>query len=152
MSVKLTYDMQLSDNVLAYDNQLITISNLQLISTFKKAWVCPPVIPISSHDDVIKWKYFPCHWPSVRRIHRSLSPANSPTKANDAELWCFHWSEPEQTVEQTIDAGDLRCHCTLYDHTVMYFSYDVVFIFIFSALICFVKNVLLLNNNTGQCH
>ena len=25
------------------------------------------------------------------------------TKASDAELWCFLWSMPEQTVEQTID-------------------------------------------------
>ena len=26
------------------------------------------------------------------------------TKARDAELWCFRWSAPEQTVQQTIDA------------------------------------------------
>ena len=26
------------------------------------------------------------------------------TKASDAELWCFLWSAPEQTVEQTIEA------------------------------------------------
>ena len=25
------------------------------------------------------------------------------TKADDAELWCFIWSAPEQTVEQPID-------------------------------------------------
>ena len=25
------------------------------------------------------------------------------TKASDAELWCFRWSEPEQMVEQTIE-------------------------------------------------
>ena len=24
------------------------------------------------HDDVIKWKHFPCYWPFVRWIHRSL--------------------------------------------------------------------------------
>ena len=24
------------------------------------------------------------------------------TEASDAELWCFLWSAPEQTVEQTI--------------------------------------------------
>ena len=35
-----------------------------------------------------------------RGIHRS--PANSPHKAGDAELWCFLWSTPEPTVEQTI--------------------------------------------------
>ena len=31
-----------------------------------------------SHDDVIKWKHFPCYWPLVRGIHRSL--VNSPHK------------------------------------------------------------------------
>ena len=30
------------------------------------------------HDDVIKWKHFPCHWPFLRGIHRS--PVNSPHK------------------------------------------------------------------------
>ena len=30
------------------------------------------------HDDVIKWKHFPCYWPFVRGIHRS--PVNSPHK------------------------------------------------------------------------
>ena len=49
------------------------------------------------HDDVIKWKQFPRHWPFVRGIHRW--PVNSPHKASDAELWCFLWSAFEQTVE-----------------------------------------------------
>ena len=30
------------------------------------------------HDDIIKWKHFPCYWPFVRGIHRS--PVNSPHK------------------------------------------------------------------------
>ena len=30
------------------------------------------------HDDVIKWKHFPCYWPLVRGIH--WSPVNSPHK------------------------------------------------------------------------
>ena len=44
------------------------------------------------------------------------------TKASDAELWCFLWSVPEQTVEQTIETPviwdaialfrtSLLCHC-----------------------------------------
>ena len=37
-----------------------------------------------SHDDVIKWKQLPHHWPFFPR-----------TKASDAELWCFLWSAPE---------------------------------------------------------
>ena len=40
----------------------------------------------------------------VRGIHRWLrgihrSPVNSPHTDSDAELWCFLWSTPEQTVE-----------------------------------------------------
>ena len=31
------------------------------------------------------------------------------TKASDAELWCFLWSAPEQTVEQTIETPVI-CH------------------------------------------
>ena len=30
------------------------------------------------------------------------------TKASDAELWCFLWSGPEQTVEQTIETQVIR--------------------------------------------
>ena len=36
-----------------------------------------------SHHDIIKWKHFL-------------------TQASEAELWCFLWSEPEQTVKQMI--------------------------------------------------
>ena len=31
------------------------------------------------------------------------SPVDSPNKASDAELWCFLWSAPEQTAEQSIE-------------------------------------------------
>ena len=33
---------------------------------------------LPSHDDVIKWKHFPRHWPFVRGTHRS--PVDSPLK------------------------------------------------------------------------
>ena len=33
---------------------------------------------VAIHDDVIKWKHFPCYWPFVPGIHRS--PVNSPHK------------------------------------------------------------------------
>ena len=34
-----------------------------------------------------------------------ISPATGdyPHKANDAEIWCFLWSAPEQTVKKTIE-------------------------------------------------
>ena len=34
------------------------------------------------HDDFIKWKLFPCNWPSVKGIH--WSPVDSPHKGQ----WC----------------------------------------------------------------
>ena len=37
----------------------------------------------------------------VRIIHRS--PVDPLTKADGAELWCYHWSAPEQMVEQTFE-------------------------------------------------
>ena len=43
-----------------------------------------------------KCKHFTRYWPFMRGIHRS-------PKASDAELWCYLWSAPEQTVEQTIE-------------------------------------------------
>ena len=50
------------------------------------------------HDDVIKWKHFPRYWPPLCGEftgHRWIPP----TKSSDAELWCFLWSAPEQTIE-----------------------------------------------------
>ena len=53
------------------------------------------------HDDVIKWKHFPRYWPLVMGTtgYRWIPL----TKARYAELWCFLWTAPEQTVEQTIE-------------------------------------------------
>ena len=53
------------------------------------------------HDDIIKWKYFPRYWPFVRGIPGH--PWIPRTKASDAELWCFLWYMPEQTVEQIME-------------------------------------------------
>ena len=39
------------------------------------------------HDDVIKWKHFPRHWPFVWGIHRS--PVNSPHKGQWRGAWCI---------------------------------------------------------------
>ena len=46
-----------------------------------------------NHDDVIKWKHFPRHWPFVRGIHRSWWIPR--INASDTELCCFIWSAPE---------------------------------------------------------
>ena len=72
-----------------------------------------------SHDDVIKWKHFPCYWPFVRGIHRS--PVNSPHKGQWRGalvfslicVWISRWVNNGE-------AGDLRRYRTRYDVTVMY--------------------------------
>ena len=71
------------------------------------------------HDDVIKWKHFPRHWPFVRGIHRS--PVNSPHKGQWRGAlmfslicaWIHGWVNNR-------DAGDLRRHRVHYEVIVMY--------------------------------
>ena len=61
------------------------------------------------HDDVIKWKHFPCYWSFVQGIHRS--PVNSPHKGQ----WCgalmfFFSCTWISTWVNNREAGDLRRH------------------------------------------
>ena len=66
------------------------------------------------HDDVIKWKHFPRHWPFVR------SPVNSPHKGQWRRalmfsltcVWINGWVNNGE-------AGDLRRYRAYYDVTVM---------------------------------
>ena len=70
------------------------------------------------HDDVIKWKPFLRYWSFMRGIHRW--PVNSPHKGqwHGALMfslicaWINNWVSNRE-------AGDLRCHHTHYDITVM---------------------------------
>ena len=70
------------------------------------------------HDDVIKWKHFPRHWPFVRGNPRSS--VNSPKKACDTELWFFSlisaWTNGWGSNR---DAGDVRRHRAHCDVIVM---------------------------------
>ena len=85
-------------------------------------------------DDVIKCKHFSHNWPFVRGIHWSLVNSPPPTKASDAELWCFLWTNGWANHG---DAGDLRCHRAHYDVNCsiwrLYSISDILIIFI-----CFV--------------
>ena len=70
------------------------------------------------HDDVMKWKYFPCYWPFVRGIHRST--VNSPHKGQ------WRWASMFSLICVWIsgwvnnrEAGDLRRHRAHYDVIVM---------------------------------
>ena len=70
------------------------------------------------HDDVIKWKHFPCNWPFVRGTHRS--PVNSPHKGQWRGalmfslicVWINGWVNNRE-------AGNLRRYHAHYDVTVM---------------------------------
>ena len=64
------------------------------------------------HDDVIKWKHFPHHWPFVRGIHRS--PVNSPQKgqwrgALMYSLICV-WINGWVNNREADDLGRYRAH------------------------------------------
>ena len=77
---------------------------------------------LSYHDDVINWKHFPRYWPFVRGIYRSL--VNSPHKGQWRgtlmfSLFCI-WKNGSVN---TWDAGDLRCHRTHYDFTLVTLIY-----------------------------
>ena len=70
------------------------------------------------HDDVMKWKHFPRHWPFVLGIHRS--PVNSPHKGQWRGalmfslicVWINGWVKNRE-------AGDLRRHRAHYDVIVI---------------------------------
>ena len=71
------------------------------------------------HDNVIKWKHFPRHWPFVRGINRS--PVNSPHKGQWRKALMFTlicvWING---CVHTREAGDLRRYCAHYGVTVMF--------------------------------
>ena len=69
------------------------------------------------HDDIIKWKHFPCYWPFVRGIHRS--PVNSPHKGQWCGALMFSFICAWINGWDNRKAGDLRCHHTHYDITVI---------------------------------
>ena len=71
------------------------------------------------HDDVIKWKHFPCHWPFVRGIHWSPELFFSSTWTND---WV--------NTRDAVDLGNHRVHRVA---TVMG---DVHLVAIYKTLIC----------------
>ena len=90
--------------------------------TLNHCWPRPvtPYVRISlgHHDDVIKWKHFPCYWPFVRGIHQSS--VNSTHKCQWRGVlmfslicvWINDWVNNRE-------AGDLRRHRGHYDVTIM---------------------------------
>ena len=73
------------------------------------------------HDDVIKWKHFPCYWSFVQGIHRR--PVNSPRKAQwrGALMFSLICAWINDWVNNR-EAGDLRRHRAHYDILLWYRS------------------------------
>ena len=67
------------------------------------------------HDDVIKWKHFPCYWPFVWGIH--WSPVNSPHKGQwrGALMHSLIWVWINGWVNNR-EAGDLRRYRAQHRH------------------------------------
>ena len=71
------------------------------------------------HDDVIKWKHFPCYWPFVQGIHRS--PVNSPHKGQWRGAlvvsliwaWINGWVNNREAVELRRHSRPLLLHCNV---------------------------------------
>ena len=96
----------------------LSVNVLSLINNMMRqySWL---IIFKSNHDEVIKWKHFPCYWPFVRGLHRS--PVNSLHKGQWRGalifslicVWINGWVNNHE-------AGDLRHYCAHYDVTVMF--------------------------------
>ena len=91
-------------NVMAADVP-VTLSGHQRHKINSRGSTAAPGVDI--HDDVIKWKHFPCYWPFVRGIHRS--PVNSPHKGQwrGALMYSFN-QRPNKLWVNSREAGDLR--------------------------------------------
>ena len=77
----------------------------------------------ASHDDVIKWKYFPRYWPFVRRNHRS--PVDSPHKCQWRGALMFSLIHPWTGCwASNRDAGDWESHRGHYDVIVMFYQWN----------------------------
>ena len=59
------------------------------------------VIVKTAHDDIIKWKLFPCYQPFVWGIHQS--PVNSPHKGPVTQTLMFLWCESTKVIKQTVE-------------------------------------------------
>ena len=66
------------------------------------------------HDDVIKWKYFPCYWPFVRGTYRwHKGQWRGALIFSLICAWMNGWDNHRE-------AGDFRRHRAYYDGTVMF--------------------------------
>ena len=76
-------------------------------------------VHIQNHNDVIKWKHFPCYWPFVRGVHWSSMDSSHKSQWRGALkfplicAWTNDWANNR-------DAGDLRRHRAHYNVKIMW--------------------------------
>ena len=73
----MTADAPVPQGIRPSTAMILTIWDKHVL-VFLEEWLQLPVPSQFWHDEVIKWKHFPCYWPSVQGIH--WSPVNSPHK------------------------------------------------------------------------
>ena len=71
------------------------------------------------HDDVIKWKHFPCYWPFVRGVHRS--PVLPLTNASDGAFDVFYDMRLNKRLSKQSWGWWFETPLRPYDVTVMIF-------------------------------
>ena len=104
--------------------RLATATGFQELCMYVCVRVC--VINSYSHDDVIKWRHFPCYWPFVRGFHRTAVESLHNDQWRGALMfslicaWTDIWANNR-------DAGDLRRYCTHYDVTVVTSSFSIFY-------------------------
>ena len=72
-----------------------------------------------THDDVIKWKHFPRHWPFVRGIHWSQVNSLHKGQWRGASMLSLIYAPINGWVNNG-EAGDLRHHRDHYEVTAMH--------------------------------
>ena len=105
---------------------VVTSTQQNVCSEVKRGTCSHRVHSRKNHDDVIKWKHFPCYWPFVRGIHRS--PVNSPHKSlwrgalmfSLICVWINDWVNNRE-------AGDLRRYRAHYDVIIVCTLFCYVF-------------------------
>ena len=113
-----------SDSQASYGMSVVRILETidHIITTLHCTLTTAQLGRVVPHADVIKWKDFPHYWPFVWGIHRW--PVNSPLKGQwrGALMFSVICTWTNGWVHNR-EAGDLRCHCTHYDVTVMIWEY-----------------------------
>ena len=111
--------------------------------------VARSIVLVLNHDDVIKWKHFPCYWPFVRGIHRS--PVNSPHKGQwrGALMFSLIYAWTNGWVNHRY-AGDLRLHRAHNDVTVMRLCTTMILSGYLTAYIMVLLDPVLLTHSPWQ--